>query len=62
MEKATVAYLIDDAVNQAAAASSLTISATIGEMFKLVNNQPNAVSGSPVNAPMHPPDPWLDNL
>lgn len=62
VEKATVAYLIDDAVNQAAAASSLTISATITEMFKLVNNQPNAVSGSPVNAPMNPPDPWLDNL
>jgi len=62
VEKATVAYLIDAAVNQAASASSLTISATISEMFKLVNGQPNAISGSPVNAPMHPPDPWLDNL
>ena len=62
VEKATVAYLIDAAVNQAASASFLTISATISEMFKLVNGQPNAISGSPVNAPMHPPDPWLDNL
>ncbi len=62
VQKATVAYLMDDAVSQAAAASSLTIAATIVEMYKLVNGQPNAVSGSPVNAPMRPPDPWLDNL
>jgi hypothetical protein len=62
VEKATVAYLMDDAVSQTASASSLTISATIGEMFKLVNTQPTIISGSPVNAPLHPPDPWLDNL
>ncbi len=62
VEKATVAYLMDKAVRQAALARSLTISATIDEMFKLVNNKPSAVSGTPVNAPMRPPDPWLDNL
>ena len=62
VQKATVAYLMDDTVRQAASANALTIDATISEMFKLVNNQANAVSGSPVNAPMRPPDPWLDNL
>lgn len=62
VEKATVAYLMDDAVRQAAAANLLTIDATIGEMFKLVNNQTNAVSGFVVNAPTNPPDSWLNNL
>jgi hypothetical protein len=62
VEKATVAYLMDDAVSQTASAHSLTINATIDEMFKLVNNEPTIISGSPVNAPLRPPDPWLDNL
>jgi hypothetical protein len=53
---------MDKAVNQVASANSLTLNETIDEMFKLVNNKPNVISGSSVNAPMNPPDPWLDNL
>jgi hypothetical protein len=53
---------MDYTVSQVASANTLTTSQAIDEMFKLVNNQPNSISGSAVNAPMHPPDPWLDNL
>jgi hypothetical protein len=63
VQKATIAYLMDITVGQATSAHPpLTTSQTIDEMFKLVNNQPNAISGTSVNAPMSPPDPWLDNL
>lgn len=62
VQKATVAYLMDDVVNQVASAHSLTLDATIDELFKLVNNRPNVISGTSVNSPMSPPDPWLDNL